>query len=182
MQGIMSVLFQFLSQDISRLLLLGGGGALLGLIAGRGRMLVLLLTTYCALALATNAPWIAFLQSSFSFLRSPFSGIGWFGFLYVIILFLFWRSHVLGGVSEERGAWWEAMIFGCLQLGCLMSCVLFLLPAGTAMQSGAPALEEWFGSVGARSFWLTMPFLFIGICLGVDRFSQMKEERILGDE
>ena len=175
LQATVFATFQFLSQDISRLLILCVGGAMVGIVAGRGRMVMLLLNTYVTLALVTNAPWIAFLQRSFASLRTPYAGIIWFFILYVCILILFWRSRVLDGTVSDRGTWVEAALFGIVQLGCLLSCVFFLLPDMTAQWSWSPVLMSWFGDPYARSFWLSAPLILMAIRIGLDSITHDRE-------
>lgn len=149
------------THDIQRLLLLCVGGGFVGILAGRGRMIVCLLTTYLTLALVTNAPWIAFLQIRIPVLRTPYAGVIWFIVLYVCILWVLWRSRVLDGLMEDHGSWWESVLFGCFQIGSFLSCWLLLLPNPSQNGTGSAMLFHWFGTSAARSFWLTAPFLYL---------------------
>lgn len=163
LQSLTSGLFHFLSQDVARLAIFAVGGVVFGVVVGRGRLLILSLATYIALALVTNAPWISFLQNVLLFLRNPYSGLIWFGVLYTCTLAILWRSHWLEGLVYDRGSWWEASVLGLVQLGCTLSCVLLFLPDMRMIQGWAPVLVEAFGTVYARSFWLSAPLLLMAL-------------------
>lgn len=131
-----------------------------GVFVGRDRMVTLLLSMYLSLAVLTNAPLVGVVSRWLSVQNNPTLQLGWFLGLFLIMFFLLWRSDILRGMAFERGSWWESVLLVLLQVGLLISIVLFLLP--TAWLSSVPeiVINLFLGDIG-RSFWLIAPLLFL---------------------
>jgi len=117
---------------------------------------------YLSLAVLTNAPIVALASRSFGIHDHPTLRLGWFLGLFFLMAFLVWRSHILRGMAYERGAWWESSLLVCLQLGLLVSVILFLLPASTLASLPQALLQLFLGDAG-RSFWLIAPLVFLAV-------------------
>ncbi len=127
-----------------------------GFAVGRDRAVTILLSTYLALAVVTNAPILSRISQALNANKSSSFQLVWFLGLFLLIFGLLWRSHLLRNLAKERGAWWETALFSILQVGLLVSIALFLLPVD-ATQSLSPLFQQAFiGEVG-RSFWLIAP-------------------------
>lgn len=163
MQSLWNSILQLTAHDATRVGIFAVGGAVIGILIGRGRILILSLATYVALALVTNAPWISFLQTVFLVFRNPYAGLIWFGSLYGVTVLILWRSHWLETLIYDRGSWWEASVFGLVHLGCVMSCILLFMPDVQGIRTWSPVLIELFGTIYARSFWLSAPLLLMAL-------------------
>lgn len=151
-----------LTWDIVLFVTLLIAGLVYGFAVGRDRAVTVLLSTYLALAVVTNAPILARLSQAMNAGKSSAFQLVWFLGLFFLIFGLLWRSHLLKNLAQERGAWWETALFSITQVGLLVSIALFLLPP-EATKTLSPLFQQAFlGEIG-RSFWLIapIPLLFI---------------------
>lgn len=163
MHGLLAVLDAFgipTTWDVFLVVGLFVASVIYGMAVGRDRAVLILLSTYIALAVVTNAPIVSFLNRTFNTYGSPTIQLVWFLGLFASIFFLLWKSHVLRGMAKSRGSWWEAVLFSLLQVGLAASVALFLLP--TEMTDPIQGvLRDLFLDIGARSFWLIAPIVFL---------------------
>lgn len=146
------------------LLLCALGAILYGWAVGRDRSVILLLAMYLSLAVVTNVPALGMLSRWLPIQHHPTLRLVWFLGLFFLLFFLLWRSPLLSGLSQERGAWWESAMFALLQVGLAVSTGLFLLPPEVTGRLH-PMLSLVFLGTAGRSFWLLAPliaFVWIG--------------------
>ncbi len=138
-------------------------GIAYGIYAGRDRAVVILISSYVALAVVTNAPAVSMLDRAFHLSANASLRLVWFLGLFFAVFFILWRSHLLRSLGYSRGAWWETLLFSICQVGLTVSTALFLLPSDvTATLSSGFRLI--FLSDEGRSLWLILPiFLLFGV-------------------
>ena len=138
------------------LLVLAGVGLLYGFVAGRDRIVHVILSLYVALAIVTNAPLLSYVYRLFQSVPSITTRLLCFLGMFLVVFFLLWRSHILRGMARERGRLWEAGLFSLLQMGLVMTIVLLLVPRET-VEPLPGLLKNLFVSDLGRSFWLIGP-------------------------
>lgn len=164
----------FFTWDIALFATLLIAGLAYGFAVGRDRAVTVLLSTYLALAVVTNAPILARLSQAMNAGKSSSFQLVWFLGIFFIIFGLLWRSHLLKNLAQERGAWWETALFSITQIGLLVSIALFLLPP-EATQTLSPFFQQAFlGEIG-RSFWLIAPIPLLYI-IGREVFEDDDDE------
>jgi len=137
-------------------------GMIYGFTVGRDRAVTMLLSTYLALAVVTNAPILSRLSVSLNTNKSAEFQLAWFLGVFFLIFGILWRSHLLKNLAQDKGAWWETAIFSVVQVGLLVSIGMFLLPYETTSKL-SPFFQEAFSGEIGRSFWLLapIPLLFV---------------------
>lgn len=154
---------------------------LYGLSLGRDRIIVILVSIYMALAVATNAPFLsnkAFQDSVNSTLSQLFViQISMFLFVFILLFFLLSRSALLKtiGGSDEKGKWWHVLLFSFLHVGLIISIVLSFLPADSATHL-APLTRQIFTSDLGRFLWIVGPILAMAIIRGSSSDKKFKYE------
>ncbi|MFC1632841.1 hypothetical protein ACFL1U_01705 [Patescibacteria group bacterium] len=150
---------------------------LYGFSLGRDRIIVILISTYMALAVVTFAPFIGEsittslgIEQLFAIRISAFVGV------FVILFFLLSRSALLRTVAraDDDGKWWQILLFSFLHVGLLISIVLSYLPPEFAERFTA-AMRGFFISDTARFLWIVLPILAM-------IFSRGKKPRPLRDD
>ncbi len=172
---VMSWIASF-SWDIWFFVVLTMASIVYGLVAGRDRAIVILVSTYIALAAVTNAPLLSLLSQRLGVDHIPSLRLFWFLGLFLAIFIVLWRSELLRNLGQSRGGWWEAALFSVLQMGLAVAATLFLLPS-EAVQKLSPFVRLLFLSDIARSVWLLAPI----ICLAIvgRRFA---DDRVFDDD
>lgn len=148
------------SWDILILLAFVLFGVFYGMYAGRDRSVVILISSYVALAVVTNAPAVSMLDRAFHLSANQSLGLVWFLGLFMAVFFVLWKSELLRQLGSSRGIWWEALLFSVCQVGLTVSTALFLLPAQVTagLSSGA---RLFFLSDEGRSLWLILPIVLL---------------------
>jgi hypothetical protein len=143
-------------------------GVAYGMYAGRDRSIVILISTYVALAVVTNAPAVGMLDRAFGLSAKESLRLVWFLGLFFTIFFILWNSPALKNLGYSRGAMWESFLFSLCQVGLTISTALFLLPADVTAQL-SPAFRQVFLGNEGRSVWLILPiFLLFAVGRGKD--------------
>jgi hypothetical protein len=140
------------------LAVLAGIGLLYGFVAGRDRIVHVILSLYVALAIVTNAPLLAYVYRWFQAVPSVQARLLCFLGVFIIVFLLLWRSHILRSMARERGRIWEAGLFSLLQMGLVMTIVLLLVPR-EAVDPLPALLKSVFVSDLGRSIWLIGPLI-----------------------
>jgi hypothetical protein len=147
-----------LPADILCLIVAAILGVAYGVVIGRDRAVLVLLSLYMAFCVVTNAPVISLVSQGLGFGRVPALRVAWFLGVFVIIFLILWRSSTLKSMARDRGNWLHAGLFGVLEIGFLVSALLFLLPV------------EWINRLPrsfqivflhdlARSLWFIAPIV-----------------------
>lgn len=131
---------------------------LYGLSLGRDRIIIILISIYMSLAIVHTAPYVSDLNSSFQLTvnNSVFQAGAFLG-VFVILFFLLSRgalAKTLG--SDERGRWYEVLVYSFLHVGLLLSITFSYLPENVITHLN-PKTLEFFTAEPARLFWLLAP-------------------------
>jgi len=144
---------------------------LYGLSLGRDRIIVILVSIYMSLAVATNAPFlrdIGFQQNINNTLQSLFFvKISMFLFVFILLFVLLSRSALLKtiGTSDDSGRWWHVILFSFLHVGLIISIVLSFLPPD-AVNNLSPLMRQIFTSDIGRFIWIVGPILAMIVIRG----------------
>lgn len=136
-------------------------GFLYGLSLGRDRIIVILVSIYMGLAVVTTAPYIGTVAADVGIDQIFVIRISMFVTVFIALFFLLSRSALLKTVAanaEERGSWWQVMLFSFLHVGLLISIILSFLPA-SASEGLAPLTRQMFATENARFLWIVLPIL-----------------------
>ncbi|MBU2575568.1 hypothetical protein KKF64_00515 [Patescibacteria group bacterium] len=136
-----------------------------GLILGRDRIILMLISVYIGLAVLRSSPFIDQLipqdygpNNVFIFKISLFIGV------FVILFFFLSRSSVLRTLakSETSGGWLQVIVFSMLQVGLLISITLsFISPEYHDQLSNFT--REWFLGPQAEFFWIISPIIAMAL-------------------
>ena len=125
---------------------------------GRDRVVTILLSTYLALAVATNLPY----QDT---INTALKNSGFFAYqtsafvlLFVVIFFFLSRSQLLQGIYVGGGSWWHILVFSLLQIGLLTSIILSFLPTQLLNQLAQSTRDIFLSDIG-RFCWMILPIL-----------------------
>ncbi len=129
-----------------------------GVVIGRDRAVIVLLSLYMAFCVVTNTPAISLVSRGLGFGRVPALNVCWFLGLFVLLFLILWRSSALKNLARDRGHWLHAGIFGVLEIGFLSSVLLFLLPADW-IRDLPRAFQLVFLHDIARSIWFIAPII-----------------------
>jgi hypothetical protein len=148
------------------------GSLLYGLSLGRDRVLVILVSVYMALAIASNTPALAgssvnidlHVTENYVLKLTIFLG------MFVVLFFMLSRSALLKTMSGHggHGPWWQTILFSILQVGLLISITLNFLPQ--SMTSGlSQGTRLVFMSDNGRSAWMILPIVVMALTPGPKR-------------
>ena len=150
------------SWDLMIALVFVVGSFLYGFSLGRDRLIVIMVSIYMALALISNAPYLdAVMKKTEGVLNQifVFKLTGFLG-LFLVLFFFLSRSALQRSIAsrDEKGAWWQVIIFSVLHVGLLLSVILSFLPK-EALDNLSPITRQIFTYDGARFAWLTLPIV-----------------------
>jgi len=80
--------------------------------------------------------------------------------LFLVLFFFLSRSALQRSIAsrDEKGAWWQVIIFSVLHVGLLLSVILSFLPK-EALEHLSPVTRQIFTHDGVRFAWLTLPII-----------------------
>lgn len=139
-------------------------GLLYGLSLGRDRIVVILVSIYMAMAVATTAPYIGELNAQIGIQNVFVFQISAFLTAFIALFLLLSRSALLKtiAVGDAQGSWWQVLVFSVLHVGLLVSITLSFLPPEAA-EGLSPLTRQMFASEGARFGWIIAPILLMVI-------------------
>lgn len=136
-----------------------------GLVLGRDRIVLMLISIYMGLAVLRSSPFIDQLipenygpNNVFIFKLSLFIGV------FVILFFFLSRSSVLRALAKSNasGGWLQIIVFSVLQVGLLISITLsFISPEYRDQLSNF--VREWFLGPQAEFFWIIAPIIAMAL-------------------
>jgi|TARA_B100001971_G_C17953543_1_gene413782 hypothetical protein len=156
--------------DLFIILFLILGAFMYGLTLGRDRIILVLISTYMALAVMNAAPFLDQFapvdygpNNVFTFRIIVFLGV------FIILFVLLSRSSLMRslGRSESRGAWWQVIVFSVMHIGLMVSIILKLVPVEFHEQL-SPITRQWFTGQQAEFFWLIGPIIALAFAGGGD--------------
>lgn len=138
---------------------------LYGMTSGKGKVLVLLLSTYFSFFITALAPWRQigeFLNQGKNFPSATFEV---FVFLALVLAFCFLIPHsaigLIARVSKGgRSAWWQIGVFSVLEAGFLSVAILSFLPAKDVAGLN-PLINQFFTGEMPKFIWTLLPVLAI---------------------
>ncbi|MBI4426701.1 MAG: hypothetical protein HY567_03925 [Candidatus Kerfeldbacteria bacterium] len=142
-------------------------GFLYGLSLGRDRVIVILVAIYMALAVVNTAPYIGNFQADVGVADVFVFRISAFVAVFIALFLLLARSALLQTIAsaDEKGSWWQVMLFSFLHVGLLISIVLSFLPP-TATDKLAPLTRSIFVSESGRFLWIIGPIVAMVLIKG----------------
>lgn len=149
-------------------------GIVYGIYAGRDRAVIILISSYVALAVVTNAPAVGMLDRAFNLSTNNSLGLVWFLGLFLAVFAILWKSELLRSLGYSRGAWWETVLFSICQVGLTVSTALFLLPS-QVITALSPGFRTVFLSDEGRSLWLILP-IFLLFAIGRESYDDDDDE------
>lgn len=159
------------SWDLFIILFVVVAAFLYGLSLGRERIIVILVSVYMSLAVATNAPFLrdaGFQESVNNKIQGLFVfQISMFIFVSIVLFFLLSRSALLKNISldEDTGRWWHVFLFSFLHVGLIISIILSFLPPDAANVL-SPLMRNIFTSDIGRFVWIVGPILAMIVIRG----------------
>jgi hypothetical protein len=150
------------SWDLFIILFFVVAALLYGMSLGRDRIVTILVSIYMSLAVMNYAPFIRNpIETNFGIENLFVIKISSFIGIFVILFFIISRSALLNtivGSNEQKGAWWQVMIFSILHVGLLIAIVLSFLPK-ESINSLAPFTKQVFTGDTALFWWIMGPIL-----------------------
>jgi peptidoglycan/LPS O-acetylase OafA/YrhL len=136
---------------------------LYGLSLGRDRIIVIMVSIYMALAIVSAAPFLG--PTTTIALNTPVViKISVFLGLFVLLFFFLSRSALLRTIasSDDKGKWYQVLLYSILHVGLLVSVTLNYLPSG-AVEKLAPLTRAVFASQNARFAWILAPIIAMAL-------------------
>ena len=136
-----------------------------GFTLGRSRIMVLLVSTYMALAVIGAAPFLRDgATESLTIGSSPFFIVQITAFIGAMLLIFFFLSNSAlrraFAAEEVHGKAWQIIVFSILHAGLLVAAVLSFIPAGrrTALLD---VTQSMFANETALFLWVLAPIIFM---------------------
>lgn len=131
-----------------------------GLSLGRDRNLLILLTIYISMALASSLPRLRLPHLGFLDLgRLLDFKVAVFLFFFVVLFVVLSKSAVLRGLAHVgAGSLFQILLYSFLHVGLLLSVTLSLLPDEARFRF-APLTQQIFTSDLSRFLWLILPVI-----------------------
>lgn len=129
-----------------------------GFLLEKEKIINLLVSSYLALAVATNLPYLDKLSEIinktgiFAFQTSAFV------LIFVILFILLSKSSILSSFSGLGSGWLQTILFSFLQVGLLLSVILSFLPPA-AIENLSVFTRVIFTSDLGRFLWIILPIL-----------------------
>ena len=153
------------SWELVILLFLIGGGFLLGLLFGRNRVFLLLLSSYISFALMTVIPFKKISPGLFNTEENFVVLIVIFLVLIGIIYFFLSRSLRKSLKRTANKSIFQVLFLSIFFIGIVL-CVVFMFFPKDLIKAFSPITLEIFNTSTARILWLVIPIIFIGIFKG----------------
>ncbi|MFH0853478.1 MAG: hypothetical protein V1853_03665 [bacterium] len=150
-------------------------GFLYGLSLGRDRIVVILVSIYMALAVASTAPFIGELNARIGIQNVFVFQISAFVLTFIVLFFLLSRSALLRTIaaSDNVGSWWQVLVFSILHVGLLISITLSFLPPEAA-DNLSPLTRQMFAGDMARFVWIISPIVLMAMIKTEDKNRKYK--------
>jgi len=152
------------SWELVILLFLLGGGFLLGILFGRDRIFVLLLSAYVSFALMGVVPFKKIFPEFFEKEENFVVLIVAFLVSIGIIYFLLSRS-ILKARKDGKKALFQVFFLSIFFVGVVASVVFLFLPKDL-IKAFSPVILKIFNTQTARFLWLVIPLIFVGLFRG----------------
>jgi hypothetical protein len=140
---------------------------LYGMSLGRDRIIVILISIYMAMAVINTAPFLGDASAEIGVNQFFVFKITAFVAVFVALFFMLSRSALISTVasSDERGKWWQVIVFSILHVGLLISITLSFLPE-SALEDLAPLTKSLFTTDITRFIWVLAPIVLMVMIKG----------------
>lgn len=134
---------------------------LYGLSLGRDRIIVILVSIYMALAIVNTAPFLPNIETKIMVNDVVILKISTFLGVFIALFFLLSRSGLLKTIAsgDEKGRWWQVIVFSILHVGLLISVTLTFLPDDIIATKFSPLTQTLFIGDWARFIWIVAPVM-----------------------
>ncbi|MFA6271679.1 MAG: hypothetical protein WC693_01040 [Patescibacteria group bacterium] len=135
---------------------------LYGMSLGRDRIIVILISIYMAMAVINTAPFLGDTTGEIGVNQFFVVKITAFVAVFVALFFMLSRSALISTVasSDERGKWWQVIVFSIMHVGLLISITLSFLPK-SALDGLAPLTKTLFTLEISQFIWVLAPILLM---------------------
>ena len=151
--------------DLIILVVFGLAVFVLGFALGRDRLVAIMISTYIALAVATNFPYVDKLTELMEKTGVTALRLSTFLVLFAATFVMLSRSMLLQSLTNLSGSWWQVIILAVLQVGLLISIVLSFLPS-EVLEQFSIFTQTLFLSDLAKFAWITLPVLALAAFKG----------------
>ncbi|MFA5021533.1 MAG: hypothetical protein WC508_00415 [Patescibacteria group bacterium] len=125
---------------------------------GRDRIVAILISTYLALAVTTNLPFMDKLAAWLNQTHIFGYQISAFLIVFAVLFLMLSRSTLTQMISNLSGSWWQVIILSLLQVGLLISIILSFLPPSVS-NSLSDFTKIIFTSELGKFCWIVLPIL-----------------------
>ena len=133
-----------------------------GISAGRGRMILMLLSLYAAIVLSALFPYRLYLSQNIKAGQPYFIELGLFLVSFFVVLLLILNSPLRSLAVRSRSPIFQILILSVLILGILVSHLTGLLPAEITVKLDHPVFT-YFKSTAAQFWWALAGMVFLGL-------------------
>lgn len=134
-----------------------------GFTLGRSRIMVLLVSTYMALAVIKTVPGLLTTQSV-TIGSSPLFIVQITAFIGTMLLIFFFLSNSAlrrgFAAADVQGSWWQIIVFSILHAGLLVAAVLSFVPL-ERINGLLSVTRGLFASNAALTFWVLAPIVMM---------------------
>jgi hypothetical protein len=138
-----------------------------GLSLGRDRVIAILVSVYMALAVVNTAPFIGNFSGEVGVANLFVVRVSTFVGVLILLFFLLSRSALVSTIasSDEKGSWWQVLLFSILHVGLIISIVLTLLP-DSFTENLSPFTQSIFTSELGLFIWVVAPIIAMLVLRG----------------
>lgn len=137
-------------------------------VLGRDRVVAILISTYIALAVTTNLPFMDDLASMINQSGTFTFQVSSFIIVFGLLFFMLSRGSIIQSLSNLSGSWWQVVIFSFLQVGLMASIILSFLPK-QAVNNLSDFTQNVFVSDIGKFVWIILPILALSSFKGRTR-------------
>ena len=132
---------------------------LYGLSLGRDRIIVILVSIYMSLAIVNTAPFLPSIETKIMLNDVVVLKISTFLAVFIALFFLLSRSGLLKTIAsaDEKGSWWQVVLFSILHVGLLISVTLTFLPQDVIDEKFSVLTKTLFIGNWAQFGWIVAP-------------------------
>ncbi len=156
------------SWDLFILLFFVIAALLYGMSLGRDRIIVILVSIYMALAIVNTAPFLPNIETKIMVNDIIILKISTFLGIFIALFFLLSRSGLLKTIAsgDEKGKWWQVILFSILHVGLLLSVTLTFLPPEIIASKFSSFTQALLIGEWARFVWIVGPVVAMAFLTG----------------
>ncbi|MFH1597544.1 MAG: hypothetical protein ABIB97_00540 [Patescibacteria group bacterium] len=134
---------------------------LYGISLGRDRIIVILVSIYMSLAIVNTAPFLPNIETRIMVNDVVVLKISTFLAVFIALFFLLSRSGLLKTIAsgDQKGSWWQVIVFSILHVGLLISVTLTFLPQNVIDEKFSTITKTLFIGDWAQFVWIVAPVI-----------------------